>query len=739
MENKALAKTDKEKTIKEHTNDLLYQYHILKNIHTDIMSKIDWGLLKRAAIYHDLGKVNSKFQIKLYKVLGYRVDLQVLDNEDEVPHNFLSPLFIDVERLEKKYGLIRTKILVSAIYYHHDREEKEISENDIEDLKRQAKYIGIKPEKVHGHYHKYLLKPDSEKDTIILESKEYIQIKGYLNRLDHIASLDRKEVNIEEEIRENGQTVADKIKEITKKKYKNNYRKVQEYMMKNQNENLVVISYTGSGKTEAALLWIGENKAFYTLPLKVSINAMYKRITKDIGYHKALLLHSDAYEYYQNENENSLSSYERAKKMSSPLIVTTIDQLFKIAFKYRGYEEILSILSYSKVIIDEIQMYSPELLAYILLGLKMITKMDGKFAIITATFPPVLYDFMKELEIPYKEQREEFVPHINQRHRVSLLKGEFDYEYIKKEAKNKKVLIVVNTIKRAQEIYEELKEENNVHLLHSHYLKKDRAALEDEILKFGNREENDENGIWISTQIVEASLDIDFDILFTEMCSIDSLLQRMGRVFRKRQYDEMVPNIYILDNRNGVPYIIDECIYNYTLNELEILLQKNNNQILLEEIKQEMIKNIFDLEKNKELKNSPYYKKIKKAIRQLKNIRPNQMPHSEIIEKFRNIQNVSLIPDNIFEQLNNGKIDKWNQMFNTRNISTKEKMKTINEIKQYTIDVRWSPKLERDTEELFYRGSNIYRTRYQYDFNEKNNTGLGLIMKNMSNIGYFDE
>ena len=44
---------------------------------------------------------------------------------------------------------------------------------------------------------------------------------------------------------------------------------------------------------------------------------------------------------------------------------------------------------------------------------------------------------------------------------------------------------------------------------------------------------------------------------------------------------------------------------------------------------------------------------------------PNQMPHREIIEKFRNIQNVSLIPDNIFEQLyNNGKIDEWN--FNNR-------------------------------------------------------------------------
>ena len=56
MENKALAKSDGEKTIKEHTKDLLRQLHILKELYPDILSKENWGLLKRAAIYHDLGK-----------------------------------------------------------------------------------------------------------------------------------------------------------------------------------------------------------------------------------------------------------------------------------------------------------------------------------------------------------------------------------------------------------------------------------------------------------------------------------------------------------------------------------------------------------------------------------------------------------------------------------------------------------------------------------------------------------
>ena len=78
----------------------------------------------------------------------------------------------------------------------------------------------------------------------------------------------------------------------------------------------------------------------------------------------------------------------------------------------------------------------------------------------------------------------------------------------------------------------------NVYLLHSRYIRRDRAFLEKQIMDFA---ESEEAGIWITTQIVEASLDIDFDVLHTEMCTADSLLQRMGRcnrkedIFRKKQ------------------------------------------------------------------------------------------------------------------------------------------------------------------------------------------------------------
>lgn len=728
MKNRYLAKTRPEKTIWEHTNDLLTQYDILKELYPNILDKEEWELLLYAAKFHDLGKMNTKFQNKLYQKLRCLDKLIDTIPEEEVPHNFLSPFFINTKEFKEKYGAEDTQILVSAVYYHHDRTEIDYDDEAVsKDLKLQLEGLGpffdLPLNSVKKYSERYLIRDREIEDIALLKCKKYIMIKGLLNKLDYVASLDKEGVNVEESSKIDGMNVADKIKEITKNKYQSIFRPVQKYMMENKEENLIVVSPTGSGKTEACLLWIGESKAFYTLPLKVSINAIYERIIGPIQYKKALLLHSDAYSYYQNTAQEELNSYDRARRMAAPLIVTTVDQLFKIAFRYKGYEEILATLSYSKVIIDEIQMYSPDLLAYILLGLKMITQLGGKFAIVTATFPPVLYEFMNYLKIEYKQQKENFPSHIAIRHKIKVLKNsEMKIENIKESAKEKKVLVIVNTIKKAQELYEKLKGEN-VFLLHSQYLKEDKKNLEEAILKFSDREKNNENGIWISTQIVEASLDIDFDILYTDMCTIDSLFQRMGRVYRKRKYEKEEPNILIYDNKNGGSKVIDSEIYKYSLEEI----LKYDNKELTEEDKQTMIENIFNPKLNKELTKSKYYNQIKNRINLLEEAIPNTIQKKEIERLFRDIQNVLLIPDNIYEKFNNsGKIEEWNQILGG-DFGVSEKIKIKDEIAKYTVSVPWNFKLEYDKEELFYSNSNIHRTKYQYEFDADSLQGKGLI------------
>jgi len=355
MKNLGLAKSNPKKTIKEHTQDLLNQYEILRKIYPNLLEKKDWELLECAIKYHDLGKINTKFQNKLYKKLGKILLPDDIEGE-EIPHNFLSPYFINTDEFEKKYGRENTQVLVSSVYYHHDREKVRVTDEYLKDLENQMNALGDFFDinlKMNDSIARYII---TEKNEELLKDKKYIMIKGFLNKLDYVASLNKQGVNVEEVCTdENGQAVADKIVKIIKEKHNNEYREVQKYMLKRQDENLIVISYTGSGKTEAALLWIGNQKAFYTLPLKVSINAIYERIKNKVKYRKALLLHSDAYSYYQEQKDVDINSYDRAKRLSAPLIVTTVDQLFKIAFRYQGYEEILSTLSYSKIIIDEIQ------------------------------------------------------------------------------------------------------------------------------------------------------------------------------------------------------------------------------------------------------------------------------------------------------------------------------------------------------------------------------------------------
>lgn len=573
---------------------------------------------------------------------------------------------------------------------------------------------------------RYILSPDKLEDIKILKSKQYIMVQGLLNRIDHIASLDKENVVIEEDVLSEGKTIAEKTKEfLTGKKY----RPAQQYMLEHQNENAIIIAPTGSGKTEAALLWAEKQKTFYTLPRKVTINVIFQRIEKEIKYKNALLLHSDAYSYYyHNFKDKQLERYERSKKLSSPFIVTTVDQLFKIAFRYKGYEEILATLSYSKIIIDEIQMYSPKMVAYILIALKMITQMGGKFSIITATFPPMLYEFMDKLKIPYLKQEKLFSAPIKRRHRIQVLEGDFKIEKIKEFSKQKKVLVLVNTVKKAQTLYEELREENT-YLLHSNYLKKDREKLENFALEFANSKEN---GILISTQIVEASLDIDFDVLFTDMCSIDSLFQRMGRVYRKREYETKEPNVYIYNNRNGVPRIIEGKIYDFSLNEIK----KYDGKLLTEEDKQAMIENIFDKNKNQELQRSDYYQTIEKTIFEMENIIPNQNKKAEIDQEFREINSITLIPDSIFEELEvQEKIEEWDQK-RKQKLSVEERMQLKEEINQYTVSIAWRYYLEYDQNPWLY---DIHRTRYQYEFDEEALVGEGLKIEKLGKEGYFDE
>lgn len=754
------AKSSPPQSLEDHTYDCLRQYDILQKSHSTLFSERDWEILRYAVCFHDIGKVNIAFQKRLKNaVQGTKTSIQ----EVEYPHGYLSPAFLNRSFFRELWGETQKTdfdLLVKLIFYHHAREDidgayvtglKEYIKTSLSASWESARQeilsfvndltdTGSVSETVNTLYCRFI--PFHEEwvdiDTGIYLQERYMKLKGTMNRIDYCASAG---IDIEEDPLINGKSLADFVK-IFMEQSGFHLRPVQQYLKENTGGNVIVTAATGCGKTEGALLWLSNRKGFYTLPLKTSINAIHKRIAKQIGYESAALLHSDAKTLYLEEYDeigNALFQYQKARLFSSPLLVTTIDQLLRFVYKTNGTEPAAAALACGNLIIDEIQMYSPDLIAAILYALRLIQDMGGRYCIMTATFPKILLRMMREYGIHTPDQIPNFHGDIPYRHRMKLLKEtEFPLQQICHDAAEKRVLILMNTVKHAQELHHQLTEMGiKPHLLHSRYLKKDRAILEREILTFApnNPDREKQSGVWISTQVVEASLDIDFDVLYTELCSIDSLLQRMGRVYRSRAYDlNDQPNVYILDNRNIGPAanrIIDEEIYEYTKKALQVydgVLLREDDQ---KDDKAMLMDLVYDEEKNQEIRHSNYYQKIRQKYAYFSNLGM----YMSMNDQFREIDSITVMPEQIHEFLKqSGKMEAWKHQI--QHGDYKEKIRAQQEMQQYTVSIGNFRGLdvERDqkvNEEEFYKCSHIMLYHGQYDFD--GNSGIGLTLQYRKN------
>lgn len=523
----------------------------------------DKVMARNGAILHDIGKAHHVFQERLKQTY----------NRSNKPfrHEIASLFFLSAFPKEQ------WEALIEMVVSHHKSVKKDISNLGLLDLEEEYEYIDFHL----GHWeewaekawevlvalgipYNHISKQEAEEnlqyaiDYCEKRSRErgVSEWKGLLMGADHLASAvdDRVETFLPRLF---------KVPDLSFYNRPNALYALSLLDADSPQKHTIVVAPTGAGKTDY-LFRRCRGRVFYTLPFQASINAMYQRVANDLERDNPDLdirvLHATSQVIKRkghHDEETVLQSH-----IGSSVKILTPHQLAALAFGMKGYEAMLLDLKDCDVILDEVHTYSGISQA-IVLKLVEILKANGcRIHIGTATMPSILYnkivkilgDDVLEIKLP-AEILDLYDRHII--HKATSFENLFP---IIKQAieRGDKVLIVQNRVKRAQEVFEQIKElypSVPSMLLHSRFKRKDRNEKERALLgrdAEGNAVEqfntSNEACIVVATQIVEVSLDISFDVMITECAPLDAMIQRFGRVNRKRTQETIghLKDIYVI-------------------------------------------------------------------------------------------------------------------------------------------------------------------------------------------------
>ena len=603
-------------TLEKHINDLeivsesfMLAFPVLPNL-----TKLSnfWELLNIAILFHDLGKANQGFQNMLmgkqkyhfrHEWLSGAIFLNYDCNNKKLISNAILAHHKNFEKLYEIY-----KISKNAEYDIDDGEDVNLIENPIFsnefkslDLKWIKNYlllrnININELEENNPFPDILQKWIDEEiyDNVFeLEKFQNIFLSASLSICDHNASAGIKNIPIIQQ---------DNFAFLYNKKHEPYHHQKISWHVEG---NALLIAPTGKGKTESSLGWLQnqlkkrQGRAFYILPFTASINAMTKRVSSvedGFGNEELVgLLHGKAKffidEYYEKKDGQSLKDLlDINKKIIKPFKVVTPFQILKWAFGVKGFEKGFTELAGSYLIFDEIHIYDKELFRRILFFIEwLIDKLEVKVFIMTATMPTFMQNHIKQILNITNEIRpsKEDIAKIK-RHKIKLLDSSIDEQkdFIQTKINDEKtVLVVCNTVAKAQEIYASITCQYKT-LLHSGFNAKDRTQKEKEI------QSEHKPQLLVGTQAIEVSLDIDYDLIVTEPAPLDALLQRFGRVYRAKNrllQESDKANCYVTTMIEDVHKIIyDKTLIENTLRVLEniqnIIIDEDIVQSLLDEI-----------------------------------------------------------------------------------------------------------------------------------------------------------
>ncbi|MBB6174935.1 CRISPR-associated endonuclease/helicase Cas3 [Nocardiopsis mwathae] len=359
---------------------------------------------------------------------------------------------------------------------------------------------------------------------------------------------------------------------------------------------------TGRGKTEAGLLWAatqitdltddgrGLPRLFYTLPYLASINAMSTRLGEDlddprlerigITHSRAAAFHMthascDEHDEPDGDHGEDRAGHSRkgtaqrrrasraiAKANASRLYrellrVTTPYPLLRGALGGTTHSATLLDAANSVFIFDELHAYDPQRLGMVLAMMRQWEQLGGRIGIISATIPEALEEAIGEvLEGTLHCVEPDDAHPWPVRHRLALrephLTDPKSLQEIEQSLRSgKSVAVIANNVADASFLYEQLAPvardlfgPDAALLLHARFKNQDRAEIERKLQgRYGAGACPRRPGLLVATQVVEVSLNVDFDLLHTSAATLEALIQRFGRTNRLGWLNEPAPVI----------------------------------------------------------------------------------------------------------------------------------------------------------------------------------------------------
>jgi CRISPR-associated endonuclease/helicase Cas3 len=375
------------------------------------------------------------------------------------------------------------------------------------------------------------------------------------------------------------------INELREKAYQVALTKINE----SGTENFFSITLpTGMGKTFTAYKIALELKEkfcpnfriIYCLPFTSIIDQnaiIFKNILESFGIDPEVIgihHHLAVPKLTDESDDSSYSNWEYITEgWQNEITITTFVQLWESLFACHNRQlRKFHNLANSVIILDEIQAINPELYpAFEFVMEYMARYFNTKFIFVTATQPMLLKEKVQELCM--EESEDFFFRKVNRTNiDKSLLKNNLLDEYEiagiileKYNEQPQSTLVICNTIRFSQNVYELVSQQvdsSNTYYLSAAIIPFTREKILDEIRR---KLEANESIILISTQVIEAGVDVDFDVVYRDFAPLSSINQAAGRC--NRNATKGVSNVYLF--KSGKHKIYDPTQLNITQHVLD--------------------------------------------------------------------------------------------------------------------------------------------------------------------------